>query len=426
VSPLKTCAVLLVVALGASATSQYSSGSVVERVYADAGYQQAVASFERDHARFVGDVVHITEIPAPPFGEAARAEAVAGLFRATHPTSVDIDEAGNVLALRRGATGGQSPLVVLAAHLDTVFPAGTKVVVRRDGSRLSAPGVGDNAQGVAFLVALSRALDVAAVTTSSDLLLVADVGEEGDGDLHGMKQLFGSRLKDRIRAFVAVDGTGDGGVITTGAVGSRRYRVTFHGPGGHSFGAFGLVSPVHAVAAAIDKLAAIRPPSSPRTTYNVGAIGGGTAVNAIPHSAWMDVDLRSEGEAELQALDRAFRTAIAEATDAENRSRSIQQGRVTADIALTGSRPLGRTPANSRLVSTAAAVWRKLGISFVYGSASSDANWPMSLGIPAIAVDTGLPGGRPHALDEWVDVDSRYASAGFRRLLLLAMSLAGT
>jgi tripeptide aminopeptidase len=371
-------------------------------------------------------MIAITEFPAPTFAEEKRAALVEALFRETRPTSLERDAAGNVLALRRGATGS-GPLVVLTAHMDTVFPPGTNVAVRRTGTTLAAPGVGDNAQGVAFLVALSRAMDAAAVSTASDVLLVASVGEEGLGDLAGMKHLFGKgRFKDRIRTFVAIDGVGDGSFVATTAVGSRRYRVTFRGPGGHSFGAFGLVNPAHAVAVAIQKLSATRVPSSPRTTFNVGAIGGGTSVNSIPSSAWMDVDLRSEGAGELDALDRSFQASVAEAAAAENASRSVSEGQITVEITATGARPAGRTAPGSRLVTTASTVWRTMRVTPVFGATSSDANLPMSLGIPAITIDTGLPGGRPHSPDEWVNVDRPFARAGFERLLLLTVSLAGT
>ena len=418
-------AVLVALAVAAGVTARYSAASVVERIYRDARFQAAVAAFDQAYPTFVRDVVDITEIPAPPFAEQARGAAVAALLRATNPTSVETDAEGNVLALRRGSAPG-GPVVVIAAHLDTVFPAGTDVTVKKSGTRLAAPGIGDNAQGLAFLVAISRALDAAKVPLTSDLILMADVGEEGDGDLRGMKAFFAqARYKDRVRAFVSIDGAGDGSMITTQAVGSRRYRVTFRGPGGHSYGAFGLVNPANALATAIQKLGTTRVPSTPRTTFNVGAIGGGTSVNTIPASAWMDVDLRSEGAAELDALDRAFRTAMAEAADVENRSRSIEEGRITVEIAATGARPAGRTAATSRVVSTAVAAWRFLNLRPELGASSSDANWPMSLSIPSSTVDTGLPGGRPHAPDEWIDVDKRYAVAGFSRLLLLTMSLTG-
>lgn len=227
VSPSKTFAVFVVLALGAGVSSQYSADAVVATVYEDARFHQAVGSFDDNHARFVKDLVAITEVPAPTSGEDARAEAVAALFRETKATTVERDAAGNVLALRRGSTG-TGPLVVVAAHLDTVFPAGTNLTVRRSGTVLSAPGVGDNAQGIAFLVALSRAMEDAGIRTTSDVLFVANVGEEGDGDLRGVKHLFGSgRYKDRIRTFVAVDGAGDGSFVVTSGVGSRRYRVTF-------------------------------------------------------------------------------------------------------------------------------------------------------------------------------------------------------
>lgn len=413
-------------ALGVGLRSQYSADAVVARRYADQAVQAAISTFERDYDRLVADIIAITEVPAPTFAEEKRAALVEALFRETRPTSLERDAAGNVLALRRGATGS-GPLVVIAAHLDTVFPPGTGVTVRRTGTTLAAPGIGDNSVGVAFLVALSRAMDAAGVKTASDVLFVANVGEEGLGDLQGMKHLFGKgRFKDRIRTFVTVDGAGDGTFVATTAVGSRRYRVTFRGPGGHSFGAFGLVNPAHAVAAAVQTLSTTRVPSSPRTTFNVGAIGGGTSVNSIPSSAWMEVDLRSEGSAELDALDRTFRSAVTGAADAENAVRSVSEGQITSEITATGARPAGRTPPGSRLVTTVSAVWRMMRLTPVFGANSSDANLPMSLGIPAVAIDTGIPGGRPHSPDEWIDVDRTYARAGLERLLLLTMSLAGT
>jgi tripeptide aminopeptidase len=423
----KTAFFLIAVAvLGLAAGGAQSSREVaVNRVRQHAGYQAAVAAIDRDYARFVSDIAALAEVPAPPFKEAARTEAFASLMRATRPASVEIDNEGNVLVLRRGAaTGGQ--IVALAAHLDTVFPEGTDVRVRRDGTRLHAPGVGDNAQGLAALVAVSRAMDTAGLIPATDVLLVGNVGEEGAGDLRGMKSLFSkSRYRDRIRTFIAVDGAGDGGHIVTAAVGSRRYRVTFHGPGGHSYGAFGIVNPATAVAAAAQALAAIKVPASPRTTHNVGAIGGGTSVNTIPSSAWMDVDLRSESAVELEKLDRQFKALVQAAADGENRARSPASGRITVEVALLGARPSGQTSMGSALVESAVAATRALGLSPSFGASSSDANWPMSLGIPSITIDAGLPGGRAHAPDEWIDTDRRYGVPGLTRILLLSLSLTG-
>lgn len=420
---LRTAAVVLVCALGASA--QYSADGVVTRTLQDPKYQAAVSTFERDYATFVDNIVSLTEIPAPSFKEAARADAFAALMRETRPTSVERDDEGNVLVLRRGTTPS-APLVAIAAHLDTVFPEGTNLKVKRDGTRLAAPGIGDNAQGAAMLIALSRALDAASVQTTADLLLIGNVGEEGTGDLRGMKYLFTKgRYKDRIRTFVSVDGAGPGDFITNAGVASRRYRVTFTGPGGHSYGSFGLVNPANAMAAAIHTLGSVQVPSTPKTTFNVGTIGGGTSVNTIPSSTWMDVDLRSESSVELDKLDRQFHALVAEAASAENRARSIGQGRIEVDLALLGARPAGVTAVSSRLILTAEAVTRAMNLDAVFGASSTDANLPMSLGIPAITIDSGLAGGRPHAPDEWIDVDRRYGISGFRRILLLAMSLTG-
>jgi acetylornithine deacetylase/succinyl-diaminopimelate desuccinylase-like protein len=317
-------------------------------------------------------------------------------------------------------------LLVVAAHLDTVFPEGTNVTVRRDGTRLSAPGIGDDAQGVAAMLALARAMNAAAVRTTSDILFVANVGEEGSGALRGVRHLFTKgRYKDRIQAFISIDGPGSGDYITTGGVGSKRYRVTFNGPGGHSYSAFGIVNPANALAEAIRHMAAIPVPREPRTTFNVGAIGGGTSVNTIPSSAWMDVDLRSESPEELDKLNVAFNDAMARGAAAENRARSTAQGAITTDVQLVGDRPSGSTAPGSSLVQATAAAVRATGLQPVYGSSSTDANLPMSLGIPAITIDTGLSGGRAHAPDEWLDVARGPGVLGLQRALLIVLSVAG-
>ena len=201
--------------------------------------------------------------------------------------------------------------------------------------------------------------------------------------------------------------------------------MTYTGPGGHSYGAFGLVNPANAVAIAIQGLGTIAVPASPKTTFNVGGIGGGTSVNTIPSSAWLDVDLRLESPAELEKLDKAFQAVVNDALTRENRAHSTEAGRITVDVTLLGARPSGETPVNSRLVETAAAATRAMGLSPAFGAGSTDANWPMSLGIPAITIDSGLPGGRPHAPDEWIDSDRRYGVTGLHRVLLLTLSLAG-
>lgn len=418
---MRLASVLLVCVVGSSA--QPSADTTVAHVFAHHAYRQAADTLDRTFSLFVRDVVALTEIPAPPRAESARAQACVRLLRDAGLSTATIDPEGNVVAFRQGLGG---PLLVIAAHLDTVFPAGTDVRVRRDGSRLSAPGIGDNTQGVATLVALARALSAARAATISDLLFVADVGEEATGDLRGIRYLLTqSRYKGRVKQFVAIDGAGDGNVITTSAVGSRRYRVTFRGPGGHSFGSFGTVNPAGAMAGAISAMNTLKVPDTPRTTFNVGVIGGGTSVNTIPSEVWMDVDLRSESSVELSRLDREFRDIVSRATDEENRRHSVSLGPIEATVEQVGFRPSGETSAGSHIVSLTAAAMRLMNLAPVFASASTDANLPISLGIPAITIDSGIPGDRPHAPDEWIELDPRVAVGGLQRTLLIVLSLAG-
>jgi tripeptide aminopeptidase len=418
---MRLAAVILVCAIAVG--MKISAEPTVAQVFAHHTYREAADALDRTFPQFVDDVIDLTEIPAPPRQEAARAAATVKLFREAGLTDVALDAAGNVVAFRKGAGG---PLLVLAAHLDTVFPPGTDVHVRREGTRMAAPGIGDNAQGVATLVAVARALQAAHAQTTHDVLFVADVGEEATGDLRGVKYLFtAGRFGRHIAQFVAIDGVGDGRTITTGAVGSLRYRVAFSGPGGHSFGSFGLVNPANALASAIAGLSAIPVPASPRTTFNVGMVGGGTSVNSIPSSVWMEVDLRSESPAELTRLDRAFQTIVGNAAATENNAHSIESGLVTAKLELLGSRPSGQTSQRSRIAETAVAAVRTMGLPPAFAWGSTDANLPISMGIPAITIDSGVPGGRPHAPDEWVDLDKPLALAGLQRALLLVLSLAG-
>jgi acetylornithine deacetylase/succinyl-diaminopimelate desuccinylase-like protein len=286
--------------------------------------------------------------------------------------------------------------------------------------------VGDNSRSLAVLLAMARALNDASVATRGDILFVGNVGEEGQGDLRGVRYLFTrGPYRDRINLFIAIDGGGHGSHIVNAAVGSRRYRVTFTGPGGHSYGAFGLVNPAFALGAAIEKLSRTTVPASPRTTFNVGLIGGGTSVNTIPAQAWMDVDMRSESGVELARLERQFKTTIQEAADAENAARSTGVGRVQVEWKLIGDRPWGETPRSAPIVETAAAVVRHFGDVPSFGAGSTDANIPISLGIPAIAIDSGGLAGRSHATDEWIDVEKAASLRGVQSALVLLVTLAG-
>jgi acetylornithine deacetylase/succinyl-diaminopimelate desuccinylase-like protein len=322
-----------------------------------------------------------------------------------------------VIGVRTGESA--HPNLVLSAHLDTVFPEGTNVKVTRQGQMMKGPGIGDDGRGLAVMLAVIRALNQAQIRTPGTITFVADVGEEGLGDLRGMKTLFGETLKGQIDRFVSVDGTGFGTVNI--GVGSNRYRVTFWGPGGHSFGAFGMANPIQAMGRAIAKIDAFTVPSSPKTTFNVGRVGGGTSVNAIPYEAWMEVDMRSSDPAALKALDNQFHAAIQEAVREEN-DRWNHQGDVSVSAELVGLRPAGQTPAESPIVQTALAVSHALDLQESLREGSTDANVPMNLGIPAITISGGGIGSGAHSLNE--SFDARDSWRGTQRALLLAISLA--
>lgn len=410
--------------VGAGVRGQSAADADVRRVKASAAFQAAAADLDRHHDRLVADIVSMTEIPAPPFKEDARGAAYLALLKQTSLVDVTRDAVGNVMGLRKGAGGG--PLIAIAAHLDTVFPAGTDVHVKHQGTRLSAPGVGDDSRSLAVLLAIIRAMDAAQVKTKGDILFVADVGEEGAGGLRGMKELFlKGPYKGRIKTFITMDDSAPGSAITNGAVGSQRYRVTFKGPGGHSFEAFGLVNPAFAMGNAISKFSATRVPSAPKTTFNVGTVSGGTSVNSIPEQVSMDVDMRSESPVELAKLVATFKTQMERAADEENAARSTASGKISVALDLIGDRPSGQTPATSPLVETASAAILAMGMTPQLGYASTDANIPISLGIPAIRINSGGTGGAMHSPAEWIDVEKATSLKGIDAALLLLMSLAG-
>jgi acetylornithine deacetylase/succinyl-diaminopimelate desuccinylase-like protein len=365
----------------------------------------------------IEDQVRLTEIPAPGFDETARGLAVKQKFVELGLRNVRVDRAGNVIGERPGRAA--RPNLVLAAHLDTVFPKGTDVHVKRQGSVLRAPGIGDDGRGLGVLLGVVRALDAGGVQTAGTITFVADVGEEGLSDLRGMRELFGFTLKGRIDAFVSIDGTGFG--ITNVGVGSHRYRVTFHGPGGHSFGAFGLVNPIHALGRAVGKIADLHVPHEPTVTFNVGRIGGGTSVNSIAAEAWFEMDMRSSDSAALAAIDASFQKAVDDAVREEN--GRWNDGRLTVTKELVGDRPAGRTPDTAAIVRTAAAVNAALGLPVSLGEGSTDANLAMSLGLPAITVGGGGQGAGAHSPAESFDTTDSWK--GTDRVLLLVIALAG-
>ena len=395
----------------------------VATIMASSPYRDAVAKLDRDHDRIVDDIIRLTEIPSPPFKEDVRADAYLEMLRAHGLTDVEKDAMGNVMGLRRGA--GNGSLIVVAAHLDTVFPAGTNVTVRREGTKLFAPGIGDDTRSLAVLLGFMRAMDEAGIRTTSDILFVGDVGEEGLGDLRGVRHLFHEgKYKDRIKAFFTVDSPEMTNIATSG-IGSRRWRVAFRGPGGHSYGAFGLVSPMNAMAQAVCELARVQVPAKPKTTYSVSVVGGGTSINAIPNEAWIEVDLRSAAPAELARLEARFMAILQQAVDGENHARSVAQGPITMEATLVGDRPAGSTALDSDIVRHAMAAIEAHGFTTACVASSTDANIPMALGIPAIKIGSGGSGGRAHSLEEWIDVDKDPSLRGMSATLTAILAVAG-
>ena len=389
----------------------------VEAIAADAAVKRAVEAVRRSEPRTLDEQARLCEIPAPPFKEAARAEAYRRAFEAQGLKNVRIDAVGNVIGERPGLAA--RPNVVLSAHLDTVFPEGTDVRVKRSGSRLAGPGIGDDCRGLAVVLAALRALDESRVRTPGTITFVGTVGEEGLGDLRGVKHLFDHELRGRIDSFISVDGAGSG--VTHSAVGSRRYRITVKGPGGHSYGDFGTSNPAHALGRAIARIAELQVPADPKTTFNVGRVGGGTSVNSIPFEAWMEVDMRSEDAAALKALDASFHRAL-DAALADEHTRWGGRGQLQMERALVGDRPAGRVPESAPIVQTAVAATRAAGLPISLTASSTDANYPISLGIPSVTIDGGGSGEGAHALEE--TFDSTDSWKGTARALLLAVALA--
>jgi len=411
---LLASAMLVVVA--APVQAQQNANAIGDRLVADATIKAALDSIRTAEPKTIEDQIRICQVEAPPFKEAKRAELYAQLFREAGLQNVRIDREGNVLGEHPGRQ--PKPHVVFSAHLDTVFPEGTNVTVKRDGVVLRAPGIGDDCRGLAVLLAVARAMNQARVETPGTITFVGTVGEEGLGDLRGVKFLFKEGLKGRIDRFVSIDGTGLG--VTHVAVGSLRYKVTFKGPGGHSFGAFGMVNPIHALGRAMASVADFQVPTQPKTTFNVGRIGGGTSVNAIPYEAWAEVDMRSSDPASLQSVDANFHKAIDNAVRDEN----ARWGRrdLTADKQLVGNRPAGRTLADAPIVVSAVSVTKALGFTGELGEGSTDSNIPMSLSIPAVTIGGGGRGTGAHALDEAFDTTDSWK--GTQRAFLFAIALA--
>ncbi len=409
-----------------SATPASAAGTANPQAVLKAGsYIKAMKVLDRDHERMVNEIIQLTEIPAPPFKEATRGAAYLAMLKDAGLTDLETDAEGNVMGVYRGTGPAGGPVVMIAAHLDTVFPEGTEVKVRRDGTRLYAPGIGDNTRSLAVLLAYVRAMKESGVKVAKDIVFVGNVGEEGPGDLRGVRYLMTKgKYKDRVQSFISMDGT-DIARIVDGGVGSKRYRVTYKGPGGHSFGAFGLVNPMVAMSQTVVDLYKVQVPAKPKTTYSASVTGGGTSVNSIPHDVFMDFDMRSEDPAELAKLEKTFLSLVASSVAGENAARSTREGAISADLKVIGDRPAGRTPETADVVRNAKAIIQASGLTPVSTYSSTDSNIPMSLGIPAITIGSGGTAGRAHALDEWIDVEKANSLKGAEIGLAILLATAG-
>ncbi len=409
------------VLLPASLAAQGAEAARVAEILRRADVQRAFHVIEELEPTTLSDHVALTQIPAPPFGEGPRGARYAELLREAGADSVWTDAEGNVVALRRGRTGGRT--VAIGGHLDTVFPEGTDVTVRQRGDTLFAPGIGDDTRGLIVVLTVLRAMESAGLETAADVWFVGTVGEEGLGDLRGMKHLFREGAP-AIDAWIEVDGGGLDGIVNQG-LGSHRYLITFRGPGGHSWGAFGLANPAHALARAVARFedAADRlTGGGPRTSYNVGRIGGGTSVNSIPFEAWMEVDMRSESPASLERVDSALQQAVREALDEENRIRREGEP-LTVSVEMIGNRPSGEIDPETPLVRRAVAATRLLGGAPELGRSSTNSNVPIALGVPAVTIGRGGVGGDNHSPGEWWI--NRNGHLAIQRALLLLMAEAG-
>ncbi len=368
----------------------------------------------------VEEQIKITEIPAPTFEEQERGEYFKKRFAEIGLNNVRVDAVGNVIGERPGAGGKDAPTLVLAAHLDTVFAMDTPLITKRDGTVIKIPGIGDDSRGLTLLLAIAKTLEQYKIETIGNLIFVANVGEEGLGDLKGVRHLFNQELKGKITHFISIDGTGLG--VTTGAVGSKRYRVTFSGKGGHSYGAFGMANPIHALGRLISKISEFQTPSNPKTTFNVGMIRGGTSVNSIAAEASFDIDMRSVDPQELAKLDAKFKQSAEEALGEENK-RWNDKGKIALDIKQVGDRPTGNQSQELPLIKLAASANKFMNIENDFGFASTDSNLPISIGIPAITIDGGGKGSGAHSLEEqW---DSKDSYIGSQRALLIVLGVVG-
>lgn len=363
--------------------------------------------------------IAVAQIAAPTGEEQERGGWISRRFQDVGLVDVHTDAAGNVIG-RRDGTHDLAP-VVICAHLDTVFPRETDLSIRRDGERLVGPGINDNGRGLAAMLAIAGEIDGARIRSRHPVEFVATTGEEGVGDLRGAKHYFAERGRDA-HAMIALDGAGDERIIHR-ALGSRRFRISFAGPGGHSWAAYGVPNAVHAAARCASQLASLPLPGTPRTTLSVGRIGGGLSVNSIPDSAWLEVDLRSTSMRQLDEIERAIHRIAESAADEENAKRAVGTRALAATVRSIGSRPCGETPVDHELVRAAVEATRLIGREPDLALASTDANVPISQGIPAIAIGAGGRGGDAHTHAEWFD--NLHGTLGIARALTIIVTAAG-
>jgi len=366
-------------------------------------------------AEMIREQFRLTEIPAPPFKEEVRAAYYLTLMQDRGLEDAYIDSEGNAIGIRRG--NGDGPTLLIAAHLDTVFPEGVDTSIELRGERYYAPGIGDDTRGLAAMLSIIETLNDSGIQTHGDIMFAANVGEEGRGDLRGIKAIF--RDHPQIDGFISIDGV-QLRRITTGGTGSRRFEFRFSGPGGHSFGAFGLASAVHAMGRAISKIANFETPSDPKTTFTVGTVAGGTSVNSIAADAVFALDMRSNDRGQLALLENRAKAAAEEAVTEEN--ARWNNGEISVDFVLIGDRPVGRTATEDSLVQVAALAFDKVGVELQQlGISSTDSNVPMSLGIPAITIAGGGNGGGAHSPDEWFTPTNSHDGPQTSFLIALAM-----
>ncbi len=406
-------------------TNGITAGKNYRKELEDLAQQPAIKSafktiVELD-AETIQNLITLTEIPAPPFKEQKRGDKFKEMIEAIGADSVWIDKAGNIIALRKGKSGKKT--IVVEGHLDTVFPEGTDVTVKHRGDSLYAPGISDDTRGLTAVLTLLKAMKKAQVKTDANILFVGTTGEEGLGDLRGVKQLFSGEIP-KIDSYIAIDGSGLGWIVTT-AVGSRRYRVTFKGPGGHSYNTFGLVNPHNATARAIHYFindADVFTKTGIKTTYNIGVMGGGTSVNAIPFESWIEVDMRSANAQRLDSIEQLFQKAIQRGLKEENQMKRSGSD-LTVDIKLTGERPAGEESISLPLIQRSIAANEVLGAKVSLSAVSTNANIPISKGVPAVCIGAGGESKGNHSLNEWWLNKDGYK--GIQQALLILVAEAG-